>query len=373
MLKLFEIGSAPIDWCERNYAVSGFIAEFFNTISNILFFILPPILIYLFLPYGKKFMQSIHIVWILLVVVGICSTYFHATLSLAGQLLDELAILWVIHVGFALWFPKRLFPSIFQNNRNYFQWLIFVIGVLSTCLACVNPAVNAFVLMCFGIPATILLIIELKRCDCRKVYKLGKRSSLLWGLALTSWILDRSLCHPYLSKSFPYLHSLWHVLILLATYGACVLFAYFHAKHEAPSDLGMPVLRYWPSSSGGISKMDFMNVDGHRSHKINHESFMKFRYPLSQFKYLNKMASLWRKISSSEIGRVPYVTFVSSLLPPFSVKCCESNGAIKNRNHQALDFHTYNSESGIRFNACDLKKHLGSYRFYYLDIIMGSN
>lgn len=56
---------------------------------------MPPILIYLFKDYGKHVHPGIHIVWIMLIVVGISSAYFHATLSLVGQLLDEISIIWV--------------------------------------------------------------------------------------------------------------------------------------------------------------------------------------------------------------------------------------------------------------------------------------
>ena len=53
--------SSPVDWCEPNYVYSESIAEFYNTISNGFFIILPPLLIYLHWPYaivtgpGKSF------------------------------------------------------------------------------------------------------------------------------------------------------------------------------------------------------------------------------------------------------------------------------------------------------------------------------
>ena len=56
--------------------------------------------------------------------VGVCSVYFHATLSMMGQLLDEMSILWSLMTGVALWLPEYHFPR-FCKGKRYVTVRIF--------------------------------------------------------------------------------------------------------------------------------------------------------------------------------------------------------------------------------------------------------
>ena len=86
--------------------------------SNILFFILPPILIYIHRDYSARVCWGVNIVWGLLGIVGVGSVYFHATLSLVGQLMDEIAIIWVVLAAFAMWYPKEYMPLFMSQDRS---------------------------------------------------------------------------------------------------------------------------------------------------------------------------------------------------------------------------------------------------------------
>jgi len=148
--------SSPVDWCEQNYTVSPHIAEFINTVSNVLFLLLPPLLMRLHLQYTNKCGRGIHTMWILLIVIGLCSAYFHATLSLLGQLLDELAILWVIMAGFALWYPRWALPRRWRfqvDGRIKFRNLCTIFATISTFLGFLEPVANAFFLFVLAVPA----------------------------------------------------------------------------------------------------------------------------------------------------------------------------------------------------------------------------
>ncbi|OXA64663.1 Alkaline ceramidase [Folsomia candida] len=211
---MLKPGSSPVDWCESNYLYSPFIAEYVNTFSNVLFFALPPILMWLFRPYGQVFNQGVHIIWGMLIVVGICSAYFHATLSLLGQLLDELAILWVVATAFALWFPARYLPNYFRR----------------------------------------------KRCTNSRVLRLGARCGSIWILAVFCWVNDRMFCDTWSYLNFPYLHAIWHILIFIAAYTACVLFAFFDAENKIPEK--NPELKFWPSDNYEFLGVPYVGLSG---------------------------------------------------------------------------------------------------------------
>ncbi|XP_002736855.1 alkaline ceramidase 2-like [Saccoglossus kowalevskii] len=256
-------GSSEIDWCEHNYAILPGIAEFFNTISNVLFFLLPPMLIHLFRQYAQQVNKGINIIWILLVVVGVCSAYFHATLSLVGQLLDELAILWVIMWSTAMFFPRRYYPAIFNGNRTIFKVAVVTLSIFSTVLAFLHPAVNHLVMICFVLPSAFLLVTEMRRCDCDRVYRLGRLCGIYTTIAVTVWMSDQVNCNFWSALKFPYLHSIWHIMIFEGAYLGCVLFAYFDAVVEVPEQ--GPMLKYWPDDTWelvGVPYISFKTVAG---------------------------------------------------------------------------------------------------------------
>ena len=86
--------------------------------SNILFILLPPLLLHLFDQYAQLVNKGVHLIWVLFAAVGISSAYFHATLSLLGQLLDELSILWLFAAAFGMWVPRRKYPLWFAGDRS---------------------------------------------------------------------------------------------------------------------------------------------------------------------------------------------------------------------------------------------------------------
>lgn len=251
VLQDFLPGSSDVDWCETNYARSRYLAEYYNTISNVGFVALPALAIYLFRSYSKHVTSGIDVIWVLLIVVGLGSAYFHGTLSFAGQLIDELAIAWVLLASFAIWTPKRMLPEIFRRDRKKLARIITVVGLLTTVLAFVKPVANAFVLISVSIPVAIILYLEMQRCCDKRAWRLLWLSVFLLVMALGAWLSDKFACSLWLSVGFPYLHSIWHLLILGCAYLASVLCAYLYAIQETPHL--KPSIVFWPSwMSSGI-------------------------------------------------------------------------------------------------------------------------
>ncbi|XP_041086604.1 alkaline ceramidase 1-like isoform X2 [Polyodon spathula] len=210
MAWVFAYQSSEVDWCEDNYQHYDTVAEFYNTVSNVSFFIFSPIMMYLLHPYARERTRAVHLVWLMMMAIGVFSAYYHMTLSYMGQLLDELSILWVLAIGYTLWFPRRLFPAFIRSS-----------------------------------------------CSDPRIHRLALVTVAWWALAISCWLSDRFLCSFWKRIHFCYLHSFWHILISVASAHGSALFAYFDAQSEIPE--AKPELRYWPENRWNLG-MPYLSV-----------------------------------------------------------------------------------------------------------------
>nr|XP_006125598.1 alkaline ceramidase 1 isoform X2 [Pelodiscus sinensis] len=204
MPSVFAYLTSEVDWCEGNFEHSEVIAEYYNTISNVSFFLLFPILLYLNHQYVQQRPLSAYSLSIMVLVTGIFSTYYHVTLSYVGQLLDELSILWTLALTYTFWFPKCHFPG-FIKDRTQFVWLVGIATVACTLMSFIKPAFNAYLLNSISLHLLYLTCQELKK----------------------------------------------HVLISIALLYCCPLFIYFDSRYEIPAY--EPELEYWPSDSWPVA------------------------------------------------------------------------------------------------------------------------
>ncbi|XP_059846789.1 alkaline ceramidase 1 [Hypanus sabinus] len=244
MASVFAYQSSQVDWCEDNFQFSEKVAEFYNTVSNVSFFISAPIMMYLLHPYAQKRNRAVYLIWVMVMLVGCFSAYYHMTLSLFGQLLDELSILWVLAIAYMLWFPKRHLKLI--KSRKSFSLIVFLVALLSTVLSFYRPTVNAYALNTVALHVIYVITLELRSCTDQRIIHLAFATVAWWLVAISCWLSDRLLCAFWRQIHFYYLHSFWHVLINMAVIRGATLFAYFDAFYEIPET--KPEVKYWPKN-----------------------------------------------------------------------------------------------------------------------------
>lgn len=144
---------------------------------------------------------------------------------------------------------------------------MFIISLIATLMSFYNPAVNAFAMMFFVLPTVYLLYNELSLIKEKetRVYRLGIRTTTILIIAVICWINDRLFCEFYSSIKFPYLHGFWHILIFIASYAICVLFAYFFVRDEFPER--NPVLKYWPRDDFELAGVPYVSIKRPKSLK----------------------------------------------------------------------------------------------------------
>ncbi|XP_012501658.1 PREDICTED: alkaline ceramidase 1 [Propithecus coquereli] len=247
MPSIFAYQSSEIDWCESNFQHSEVVAEFYNTFSNVTFLIFGPLMMFLMHPYAQKRSCYIYGISGLFMLVGLFSMYFHMTLSFLGQLLDELAILWLLGGCYSIWMPRCYFPAFLAGSRPQFIRLVFITTMVSTFLSFLRPTVNAYALNSIALHILYIVVQEYKKSTNKELRHLIEVSVVLWALALASWLSDRLLCSFWQRIHFFYLHSIWHVLMSF-TFPYCIVsLALVDASYEMPGETLK--IRYWPQDT----------------------------------------------------------------------------------------------------------------------------
>uniref|UniRef100_A0A6I8RPG0 Alkaline ceramidase n=1 Tax=Xenopus tropicalis TaxID=8364 RepID=A0A6I8RPG0_XENTR len=196
--------TSTLEWCEENYAVSFYIAEFWNTVSNLIM-ILPPI-------YGA--IQTVR--------DGLETRYLVSFLGLAAVGLGS----WCFHM--TLQYEMQLFCSLFLSryecfkNRNSYNYLLLILLILFSLIV-------TTVSVMYGLLVSFLVL--------RSVYIVTWVYPWLRGLAYTSlgvfllgfvlWNVDNIFCStwrevrqkvPPVVGAVTQFHAWWHILTGLGSY-----------------------------------------------------------------------------------------------------------------------------------------------------------
>eukprot|EP00051_Salpingoeca_urceolata_P009656 m.117353 g.117353 ORF g.117353 m.117353 type:complete len:282 (+) comp16397_c0_seq4:433-1278(+) len=226
--------TATIDWCERNYQVTWYVAEFWNCVSSLV--IAMAGLINLYTVYKQRLDTRLAALSLAIIAIGVGSALFHGTLTFHFQLADELPMVWAMLVWLFSWVELRhetpKYPLLPVGLVLYFiMWSLIHAWAGFTTIFQVH----------FGLLVVVGFYFVY---DWRRRY--FQDAMMRWltmvyavpfvvGFAL--WLFERTHClhiEPTLGFN-PELHAWWHVLSAVSCYHSVVLLGV--ARHRA---LGKP-------------------------------------------------------------------------------------------------------------------------------------
>jgi dihydroceramidase len=206
--------TASIDWCEQNYALLPWVCEAFNTFSSLAMVLAGALGLS-----RQTFAPKVRAAFALLVLVGLGSIAFHATLRFGLQMLDELPMLYL--VTWMAWILVENGPE--PRLGRWFPAALVVYVLLATA-ATVQRGGAQF--LAFHLSFGTLEILCLGRVTwlAQKPENAPVRRSFVLGLAAYAmgigvWFMDLKACTllsvtlPAHGIPNPQLHAWWHVLV----------------------------------------------------------------------------------------------------------------------------------------------------------------
>jgi len=219
--------TASIDWCEKNYEVCHFVAEFWNTITSSFISVLG--LVGLYLSLRERIEKRFVVLYAGIVIIGIGSVAFHGALLLEYQLLDELPMIWTT-LAWVYIYQTMESPRKGKPEDKVLATRLAIFGAVWGIAA---PWVHFYAPIAFQSLFILLLSYALinahsywkicKNTTARKMY-IFYNMSLVAGALL--WLCDKHACnqlhelfgdyswHKYVGS----LHGYWHCLMSLNVY-----------------------------------------------------------------------------------------------------------------------------------------------------------
>lgn len=228
----WEPHSSSVDFCEPNYFVSEYIAEFHNTWSSLLITMLA---IVGFLHCNPTNESRFSIMYFFIGAVGIGSVALHCTLHWFPQSSDEIPMLWQ---SLSMLYALCVMYEEKQSSRTKTIGIIFIlIGLLETLVYFCFRQIYGVFIVTFIISSVIVTTWtsyltffdgdSTQRVLRAKIFFSAITNFGLYGVS--AWLVDMHLCN----QLMPYylavplggftLHVLWHCFSALGTY-YCVLF-----------------------------------------------------------------------------------------------------------------------------------------------------
>ncbi|EDQ87747.1 uncharacterized protein MONBRDRAFT_37733 [Monosiga brevicollis MX1] len=248
--------TSTIDWCEENYVVSPYIAEFWNTVSNL--WIMVPSLLgawhVLQLGLEKRYLFA----FLSLAMVGLGSWLFHMTLRWENQLLDELPMVYSASV---MIFGIVDYRWSHPDKRAYLIGALAFYAFAVTVVYLYNKEAM-FHETAYGLMVVYLVVLGYSRqksSECADHKYMFWFAVVLMGGAYILWNIDNAVCpdlkHLRLQAGFfsPLfqLHAWWHFGVGLASYLHVLLSASCRLDHLGyePSFVYSPWLLFMPTFS----------------------------------------------------------------------------------------------------------------------------
>ncbi|KAJ3131438.1 Alkaline ceramidase 3 [Physocladia obscura] len=245
--------TSTLDWCEENYIVSEYIAEFWNSTSNAVYLALCAFAIRSFIKLGITESRPY---WSMagFAIVGLGSFCFHGSLLFHTQMMDELPM---IYCSCVLVFANlRVFPETNKDNNVLFAALTaYSIVVTATYLYVINPVFHQ---VSYGLLVSILTFLPpVQFYHIKNNYpQYSNRIEGLWKIywydiisylgGFFLWNVDNNICESLraIRKEVGYplrvlfeLHVWWHVGTGIGSYAAVVMVTYMRCLATGRDDI----------------------------------------------------------------------------------------------------------------------------------------